>query len=314
MLQIILLILKFIGLTLLILLGLLLLMFVVVLFVPLRYKISASSKNDELYLNGTVSWLLHLVHARVKIEEKNLRIWVRLFGIKIFDNLKKNKPKKEKSYHKTYKTKTKKDSVNRKETTYKYKEETEDKTEEKTEDKTHYDRAKQYEEDNTTIMDKIYNKINNIINKVKRFFIKIRDKIVNIFKKLFDIKQKIEKISYFIRDEINKEGFAVVYGSIKDILKHVKPTEFNMELLFGTGDPSSTGKVLGVLSIIYSLYGENIEITPDFEKKVIEGSLDAKGRIRLVTIIIIVIKLIFDKRFKRLKNNFSILKEGYDVR
>ena len=87
-----------------------------------------------------------------------------------------------------------------------------------------------------------------------------------------------------------------------------------MKLLFGTGDPCSTGKVLGVLSLIYGLYGEHIEITPDFNNKVLEGNFNVKGRIRLVRIIIIVTKLLLDKRFKRLKNNFSRLKEGYNVR
>ena len=60
-----------------------------------------------------------------------------------------------------------------------------------------------------------------------------------------------------------------------------------------------------MLSILYSLYGDHIEIRADFEQKIIEGRLDVKGRIRLVRLIIIVIKLISNKRFKELNNNFK---------
>ena len=43
-----------------------------------------------------------------------------------------------------------------------------------------------------------------------------------------------------------------------------------------------TGQVLAGLSMPYPFWGEHVSIIPDFEQKVLEGSLYIKGRIRII--------------------------------
>lgn len=314
MLHIIFLILKIIGIALLVIIGTLLLLLIALLFIPVRYRFSMSYQDKKIYFDGTVSWLLHLIHTRIKKEDEGPHIWLRIFGIKIFDNLKKDKPKKNIPDRRPDRTKKVKKKP------YKKKQAKKAKKVDENEIKVYYDEkgvpkpTDQEIEEKLTFMGKIKNKIKNIIDSIISFFNKIKNKVTNIYKKILDIKDKFQVISSFLRDEITIEGFSLIYDSLKKLFKHILPSEFNMKLLFGTGDPCSTGKVLGVLSLIYGLYGEHIEITPDFNNKVLEGNFNVKGRIRLVRIIIIVTKLLLDKRFKRLKNNFSRLKEGYNVR
>jgi hypothetical protein len=135
-------------------------------------------------------------------------------------------------------------------------------------------------------------------------------KLIRIFTTISSFRFKLDLILGFLRDEINKEGMHLTFASLKKLLKHILPTRLKSKIIFGTGDPCSTGQALGAMSILYSFYGDKISITPDFEHSIFEGKHLAKGRIRLVTILIIVVKLIYDKRFKQLKNNFIILKEA----
>ena len=102
----------------------------------------------------------------------------------------------------------------------------------------------------------------------------------------------------------------MTYGSIGKLLKHILPRKLKANIIYGTGDPCSTGQILGALSILYSMYGDRVTIIPDFENQRFEGNAMARGRIRLVTILIIVIKLILDKRFRQLRNNVRLLKEA----
>ena len=97
MLHIILLILKIIGIIFLALLGLLLLVILAALFVPLRYRVKAAHGDGYLELDATASWLLHLLHARVTMENKKPHIRVRIFGILLFDNLKEKKDKQQRT-------------------------------------------------------------------------------------------------------------------------------------------------------------------------------------------------------------------------
>jgi len=165
-------------------------------------------------------------------------------------------------------------------------------------------------EDKESIFHKFFMKIKNLKDRIKAFFAGLKDKIVNILKTAANIKHKIHLILEFIKDEYNRQGFKITYRSLRKILKHILPRKLKSRIVFGTGDPCSTGQALGAMGILYSFYGDRIQIIPDFENKIFEGKHYARGRIRLVTLLIIVIKLILDKRFKQLKNNFQILKEA----
>ncbi|NLL01025.1 MAG: DUF2953 domain-containing protein [Clostridiales bacterium] len=158
------------------------------------------------------------------------------------------------------------------------------------------------------------NKLVRLYKKIKlkiiNFFSRIINKLKGIIHKLVNIKNKGRLILDFINDDINKSGFRFTFESLKKLLKHILPRKLESRLIFGTGDPCSTGQLLGVFAFLYSFYGDNLQITPDFENKVFKGSHYARGRIRIGTLLIIVIKLLLDKRFKDLKTNYQLLKEA----
>ena len=83
---IILLILKIIGITLLAVLGLVVLVVVLILFVPIRYKVTADKGNgekDPIGATASVSWLLHIVSAVYEYNRTNKGLVIRIFGIKL---------------------------------------------------------------------------------------------------------------------------------------------------------------------------------------------------------------------------------------
>lgn len=414
-------ILKIIGYILLAALGLLILLLLAVLFVPIRYRLTAEH-GEKLKAEGRVSWLLHILHARISHLEGILHIRVRLFGFILYDNLRPRKPKSKKavrnksslrdSGHRKKPNASHKENPNSNENiaALKKKPDTvvdvheidkkkvvlpdpfknseakkageensiqegsgkeksiedraaEDKVaEEKSkegksaldmaaeekyiehksvdeksrEDKSREDKSaidmaaeKKYIEHKSvdeksgedksdeglgdkedTWYGRIFRKLRKLKEKIISFFRELKNKILHMFVTMISIKNKIGLIHDFIQDKINREGFHVTYQSLKKLLKHILPTKLRSRIVFGTGDPCSTGQALGIMSILYSFYGDKVQITPDFENKRFEGKHLARGRIRLITILIIVIKLILDKRFKQLKTNFQILKEA----
>ena len=92
-------------------------------------------------------------------------------------------------------------------------------------------------------------------------------------------------------------------------IKKIGPAVIKGKIQFGTGDPCSTGQALGVLGICYGWIGDQIEIEPDFENEVLKGELFIKGRFRVISLLIIGVKLLKDEGFKKLRNNFAKLKE-----
>ena len=135
--------------------------------------------------------------------------------------------------------------------------------------------------------------------KFDRFVIAVKDKIEAVVRKLHHMKDKAEQYKKFVRAGTTKQAFQVLKRNVILLLKHLNPTKIKGQVTYGSGDPASTGKQLGYLSLILPLYYNKIDITPDFSKKILEGDIFIKGRIRVYNILYYCCKVYFNKYVKR---------------
>ncbi len=96
------------------------------------------------------------------------------------------------------------------------------------------------------------------------------------------------------------EGKKAVKHVLKEIgylLKKIKPKTIQGDVVFGTGDPATTGQVIGAVAALYGFIPEKLHITPDFEEQKYEGNLHVKGKLRLIHVMISAVRLLLDKNF-----------------
>lgn len=349
MLHVIFIILKIIGIVLGVLLALFLFLVGIILFVPVRYRVYASKydtiqvKARVSWLLRIVS-----LRFRYYSEEETYWYCLRIFGFALIDSnrptkvkkVKKKKVKKTKlNKHKDKKTKVKKskkviasdkilgidDQIDSKDKTIEdnnlvYDEKQEDKKDiikplpnehtnivrniEEVEDE-----REEKEEEKEGFFYRITKPIKTIFQRIKDIFIKIREGLHSIRNFFSNIKAKIHLIKEFLETEDNRKGIGCVYAGLKKTLKHILPYKVKGVVRIGLDDPCSTGYLLGALSMAYPIYADKIQIIPDFQEEVLEGQVDAKGRIRAFTLLIIGIKLILNDNFKTLLKNVKELKE-----
>lgn len=106
MLHIIFILLKIIGIILASILGLLVFLLLIILFIPIRYRINANNK-DTIFAEVKVSWLLRIIYLRVSYINDDFNIILRIFG-KVFYDF-KNQKKGKKSKKKKVRIKTEKE-------------------------------------------------------------------------------------------------------------------------------------------------------------------------------------------------------------
>ena len=339
MLHIILLILKIIGIVIACIIGLILLLICSVLFVAFRYSGKVKfDKQVEYSLCG--HWLLWAVSFKVEGRQTNPRIIVRLFGYPLIDTA---RPKKEKAAAENEKAKMAEKpekavagAIDKKPEKTRNPEKTEaavkveqsEKIEkigkpgktgnpEKTETAKKTEKVKKTQRKEIVkstapvpkpslrarisgIKDKIIGKIKEKIAAIKA---KLR-KIGNIFKKLKNKKEKLEAIF------LSKEGRATIRRlkvQAFKILKHLKFKKLRGRLHFGFDDPATTGKVLGMASILYPIYRGSLKLEPDFNGAVIDGELYIRGRIRLFNLLLPAAKVKFDKGFNKMLKDIKNL-------
>ena len=95
-----------------------------------------------------------------------------------------------------------------------------------------------------------------------------------------------------------KPAVKKLFGQIWYLLKKIKPSKIEGDVIFGTGDPAATGQIIGAIAAIYGFFPEKLHIIPDFEEQRYEGHIRAKGKIRLIHAAIIAVRLIADRDFR----------------
>lgn len=339
MLHILWVILKIAGIIILSVILLLLVLLLCILLVPVRYRVSAK-KEAEICADVRVSWLFHILYFRYIYENNTQSAIIRIFGIRIdkarelVNKIKslftrKNKNKKKKPENKGYVKNTKKQQVDVKskdtdDCTGKQKDK-EDKLPNQQEDiedilkaedkETEETQETQITEDTNNIesipkrtvfyrlkikLKRIINKLISIIDKIKKLpgnIIAFLKKLKLTFKGICD---KIKNTREFINDEGNRAAFSLIIEQILVILRHIRPQKYKGYIRFGTGDPALTGQLLGIFGVFLPIYKDNIRIIPDFEELVFEGNIFLKGRITVIKLALVALKLYRDKNINRL--------------
>ena len=292
------LILKIIGILILIPIVLLL----ILLIFPICYQIEGDFDGKSPKAQIKVSWAVIFLRAKAFYEEE-LNFGIRIFGIPIYDSRKEHwsvfgehkekDKKKDKKKHKKRpdskkkqnNKKTNKKRVEKKKSTYPSEDVFDLTWDEKSEDKISE------------------SKIEKTTDKEKEFFGK---RIVNFLKKCYNrCKNFITKISK-ITNKMEMIGDLFEDEDIIDAVKRIKrygvngvklllPQKLNAKITFGFEDPYYTGKVLGWTAALIPIYGDHIDITPDFEKRILKGELKIKGRIRRYKILYLLWKVYKDK-------------------
>lgn len=132
--------------------------------------------------------------------------------------------------------------------------------------------------------------------KKKRKKTSIADRIKRICEKASSLREAVE-------DEENQKVFRLLLTRVKYLLHHLRFRKFEGRLTFGFDDPATVGRMLGVLSLFYPLYGESFTITPVFDHTLFEGEIALKGHVRLIHILIAAIQLMMNKKIRGLVLN-----------
>lgn len=112
--------------------------------------------------------------------------------------------------------------------------------------------------------------------------------------------EKVSSLREAVEDEENQKAFRLLLSRVKYLLHHLRFRRFEGWLQFGFDDPAMMGRILGVLSLFYPLYGESFTITPVFDHMLFEGEIALKGHVRLIHILIAGIQLMMNKEIRGL--------------
>lgn len=277
-------VLKIIGLILLGILAFVLALLLVVLFVPIRYKADGFYKDKDYNVKGKANWLLHAVTVSFDLKASKDPL-IRILGIKL-KNKKKNDIEDKKSEESS--------SPEAKEVSA---DETDDKTEvseersvdDKTDnvnDEVPKEKAEASKEKITKSEDEKSSKNNRKNADDKKEF------------KSDSVYDKIKMYIEIIKSEDFKESFSLVKKQLCRLLKAVLPRKWEINASLGFEDPSLTGYVCALSGAMYMWFRKHIHIVGDFDNEEISADAYFKGRIYIVVLVYVFIRVWFNKKIR----------------
>lgn len=333
MLHILLLILKWIGIVLAVFLLLVLLLINLGLFVPVRYRADASCQNDietlEAEFELSWMWKLFFLTACWKKGKADMKIrigWKYLFSeekegkseekIEVPEEKEENdlqKEKEEQKFLKEQKESLPPEKTNRSlpennvqeqaEKRECHQEKTESGIDKEEEEKESFtaDRRKAGGRKKKPLWDCMKEKISEWIESCKSFWRKILAMRRNF-------RGKKEQIESFLTDASHRRAFCSLKREVRRFLGHVSPKDVKIVGKIGLEDPYMTGQALAVLGMLFPFLGENTVIVPDFENKVLEGSVHIEGKIHNFRMLAILWRLIKDRDVRKIIIDIKKLK------
>ena len=302
MIQILLLILKIIGITILVILGLLLLILALMLFVPMFYRVRIVHNPKETRVNGRVSFLFPLLNFTFQyLKTFSYKLRVLFFSVIDSEKTKKVKKKKQKKVKEQEKQTT---SVA--ESSEKSPEDAGNSAEQ--EKVTGEVSVKPEPAERAEPEEKVEEKP-GFFEKIRLKLNKIRETISSLLAKLKKLWHQKEEIQRILGEPSTKKALKFAWNELKHLLKHVLPRKIEGYVVYGAEDPATTGKVLGILSVIYAKTGQLLEIRPNFEEKQLECEVELRGHIQVFVLLVIAIKVFINPELRQLITEFKKVKE-----
>ncbi|MDO4324459.1 MAG: DUF2953 domain-containing protein [bacterium] len=113
-----------------------------------------------------------------------------------------------------------------------------------------------------------------------------------------------KRVSAFMTSPDNQATFRLILRQGKRILKHCLPRKINGAVTMGFEDPALTGNVLAVVAVLYPVYKNQLQVTPVFGENVLEGEFSCRGHIRFGTLLVLALRLLFDRNLRNLIKKF----------
>ena len=279
--------LKIIGIVLLVLLILVLLIAGIVLFVPIRYQGAGQLSEEKKEANGKITWLLKAVRCNIDytFPEKPV-ICLKILWIDIFKLQEKRKQKSKKKSKRKQKQSAKAPKTGQIQETSQTESTPDAQTAHNTEATPDAETVPDTETASTP-KEPLKEKIEKGIDKIKNI---------------------IYNIKYYIaifQEEDTKQLLADSWEAIVKILKSIRPRVFELKGEFGFATPDTTGQAYGAYCMMMPMFGDHVELVPNFDEQVLRGNLNFEGRITVFVIVINALRILFDKRLQPLINKLK---------
>lgn len=117
-----------------------------------------------------------------------------------------------------------------------------------------------------------------------------------------DIRETLKLFYTEFTNDGNRRALRHLLRETRYLIRHFGPRRVRADVRFSLGDPANTGYATAALSMCPFSYEKNCRILPDFEAEqwYVHGWLDMRGHVRAVHVLTAGLRLLFDRNVRRI--------------
>ncbi len=125
--------------------------------------------------------------------------------------------------------------------------------------------------------------------------------------KISDLREKLQFYLGIVRNEDNQGLVKHALDRLCSVIKSIRPRYLRAEAVVGLGEPDLTGYAYGIYWAVKPFLGKKcrVDITPDFEQRILEGEVSLRGRITAAVLLYHVCRVLLDRRLRQLLNQLN---------
>ena len=110
----------------------------------------------------------------------------------------------------------------------------------------------------------------------------------------------VSELTELWKSEENRSALKLLKKEFLLLIRELLPRKGHGKIILGTGDPYSTAQIMQAAAFLYPVYKDNIEVIPDFDNAVHDAEGDLKGSVRLAVVAWAVGRVFFNKKLRSL--------------
>lgn len=130
------------------------------------------------------------------------------------------------------------------------------------------------------------------------------------FERVRALRDKFDKYQKVLCSRCAGRAFSFIKEQLMMLLAAVLPDEWYIRGDLGAGDPAATGKIIQFISFIYPFSPESVQTTFDFEAFRVNLELKIRGRIRMFTVLVHALKILFNKDVRKVFRALKAIRNG----
>lgn len=111
------------------------------------------------------------------------------------------------------------------------------------------------------------------------------------------IRDAAGRLRMLLREE-NREALLLLLRECGRLLHYARFRELTGVAELGMEDPYRMGQVLSLCSFLFPLYGEQLTLTPYFDRNELSGRVRARGQLRLIHLLLALFRLLRNREIR----------------